>query len=246
MKTQTQKALEITALPASIALIVAGFMGATAANATPAPTPSPAAVTQSGAPSATTKTIPWCGWTIQNLPSNITLRDSSVTGNATSKYKGVAISLTGTATGIKAFVGGTGSYDSDPDNCSWYNDANKQGLQLAVTSPANPKFTASAEKGGADTDMGFDLTSTAPLSITPDYGNDCATGFQTNASLSIYTDHVSAIPVRTQSKDTIDTTTVCTWSLAYATKIPGGKSPKFGDELYTFTGPTLTTTVSID
>ena len=245
MKTKTQQKLAVMALPLALCGIGFGLAGNAAANAAPAPVPSGSPVAQAATPSATTKTIPWCGWTIANLPSSITLRDSSISGDAQSKYKGLAIDLVGTASNISAFVGGTTAYSSEEDNCSWYNDANKQGLQLDVAA-GSTAFTASAETGGADTQMGFKLDSNNKLSITPTYESNCADGFSTDTALSIYEGHVTTIPVQTVSKTGVNTTSACTWTLNYAAQIPAGMSPKFGDEVYTFTGPTLTTTVGIN
>ncbi len=244
MKRRTEKTIALAAIPASISLIAAGFMGATAAIAVPAPDASPSPVSQSGAPSATTQTVPWCGWTIQNLPANVTMSDDAATEDAPSKYKGTAITLVGTADDIQAFVGGSDTYSDNADNCSWFNDANKQGLVLDVAA-SGVAFTASAATGGTDTAMGFSLSESNPLSITPAYGDDCAAGFTTDTDLSIYADHTTTIPVRTAATSGVTTISVCTWSLDYETTIPAGMSPKFGDELYTFTGPTLTTTVAV-
>jgi len=245
MDIRIKKVLAMAGLPIAAAGLVAGFMGAGAANAASPNVNNGTPVTQTATPSASTKTLPWCGWTIQGLPTSLTLLDKAVTGTAVSKYKGVAIDLEGSANDIKAFVGGSDSYNPDVDNCSWFNDSNKQGLSLTV-SAASAKFTASAATGGADPKMDFSLSDSNKLNIVPSYGTDCANGFSTDSALSVYGTNLTTTPVHTTNKSDVTTVSACTWSLKYSTQIPGGLSPAYGDQTYTFTGPTLTTTVTVN
>ena len=123
-------------------------------------------------------------------------------------------------------------------------------MTVAASSAA---FTASAKGAGvggadvADAGMGFSLdTIDNALTIDPTYAPSCSSALTTNSDLSVYLGHETSTPLTTLNKSLIDTTSACTWGLAYAANIPAGLMPKFGNKLYTFTGPTLTTTVNIN
>lgn len=253
MNILLKKVAAIAALPIATTGLVVGLIGSGPAFAydmpgtVSDPTATPAALANGDASvSASTKTVPWCGWTVRGLPETLTLSDTSVTAGETSKYVGSEISLAGASGSISAFVSGTGAAaTADVDNCSWYGDDNKQGLAMTVRA-SGAGFTATAAEGGADAGMGFLLTEAKPLSITPTYAASCANGFTTSDALNVFGDSLTSNPVTTKDKASVSTTTACSWTLAYATKIPAGKEPKFGDQVYTFTGPTLTTTVNIN
>jgi hypothetical protein len=252
MNLRLKKALAIATLPLAGAGLVAGLMTAGPAYAgdmpstvsSPSATPAPLA-SQAAAVGASTHTVPWCGWTVSGLPTGLTLDDTvAKAAGKDSSYKGSEISLGGSTTGISAFVSGSAVKSTDPDNCSWYGDTNKQGLGMTVTA-SRAEFTARAEGTSADdTGMGFSLTSAAPLTITPSYTN-CSSAFVTSDNLSVFDSQLTSNPVTASDKTKVDTVSSCTWGLAYSAKIPGGMKPLYGDKTYTFTGPTLTTTVNI-
>lgn len=253
MNILLKKVAAIAALPIATTGLVVGLIGSGPAFAydmpgtVSNPSATPAALADGDASvSASTKTVPWCGWTVSGLPNTLVLTDTSVAAGQTSKYVGSEISLAGASGSISAFVSGTGAAATeDVDNCSWYGDDNKQGLAMTVRA-SGAGFSATAAQGGADAGMGFDLTELKPLSITPTYAASCANGFTTSDSLSVYAGSLGSNPVTTKSKASVSTTTACSWTLDYAATIPAGKEPKFGDQVYTFTGPTLTTTVNIN
>ena len=248
-----KKVVAIAALPLAAGGLLVGLMSAAPALAAdmpgsvsdPSSTPAPLA-SQEATVSAETKTVPWCGWTVSGLPTGLALTDSEATVSAPSKYKGAEIILGGSNTGIAAFVSGGNAVTTDADNCSWYGDGNKQGLAMTVTA-SRDNFTARAAGEAADdAGMGFSLaTATNPLTITPTY-DACSAAFVTSANLSVSTDNLTSNPVTASDKTLVDTVSSCTWGLTYAAKIPAGMKPLFGDKLYTFTGPTLTTTVNIN
>lgn len=253
MNLRLKKALAIAAMPLAGAGLIAGLMTAAPAYAgdmpvtvsNPSSTPAPLA-SQEASVAAETKTVPWCGWTVSGLPTGLTLEDTvAKAASKPSSYKGAEIALGGSTTGVSAFVSGSNVASTKEENCSWYGDSNKQGLTMTVTA-SRANFTARPE--GADADdagMGFSLSETSKLTITPAY-TDCSAAFVTSDNLSVWDAQLKSTPVTASDKSKVTTTSACTWGLTYAAKIPGGMKPLFGDKTYAFTGPTLTTTVNIN
>lgn len=259
MNLRLKKALAIAAMPLAGAGLIAGLMTAGPAYAgdmpgtvaDPSSTPAPLA-SQAASVAASTKTVPWCGWTVSGLPTGLTLEDTAAkAANKASSYKGAAIALSGATTGVSAFVSGSNASSDVEDNCSWYGNENKQGLSMTVTASRANFEAFAAGVTAADSGMGFNLVSTDnvdttnPLTITPTYGS-CSDAFVTSDNLSVYSSKLISNPVTASNKTKVTTTSSCTWGLAYATKIPAGMKPLYGDKVYTFTGPTLTTTVNIN
>lgn len=249
-----KKALAIATMPLATGGLLVGLMTAGPAVAgdmpisvsDPSASPSPLAE-ENASVGATTTTVPWCGWTVAGLPTGLTLVDeAAVLAEEESRYMGAEIALSGETNGISAFVSGTDEISADEENCSWYGDANKQGLAMTVSADRS-NFTARAAGANSDDDgMGFELTeSSNPLTITPSY-TGCSAAFVTSDDLSVSTASLTSNPVTASDKELVTTTSSCTWGLAYSAKIPSGMMPMFGDRDYTFTGPTLTTTVNIN
>ena len=105
------------------------------------------------------------------------------------------------------------------------------------------RSTAVAESG-ADSDMDFTLAE-APIAVTYTENPDdaCSADWELASSLTIDSngDHVDAAQI--DYSGTMATDESCSWDTSYAVSIPGGKAPQHPGEDYTFTGPTLTTTV---
>lgn len=253
MNLRLKKALAIAAMPLAGAGLIAGLMTAAPAYAgdmpgtvaDPSSTPAPLA-SQEASVAAETKTVPWCGWTVSGLPTGLTLEDTvAKAASKPSSYKGAEIALGGSTTGVSAFVSGSNVASTDEENCSWYGDTNKQGLTMTVTA-SRANFTARPAGETADDEgMGFSLTDTSKLTITPEY-TGCSDAFVTSNNLSVWADQLTSTPVTASDKSKVTTISACTWGLTYAAKIPGGMKPLFGDKTYAFTGPTLTTTVNIN
>lgn len=253
MNLRLKKALAIAAMPLAGAGLIAGLMTAGPAYAgdmpgtvaDPSSTPAPLA-SQAASVAASTKTVPWCGWTVSGLPTGLTLEDTvAKAASKASSYKGTEIALGGSTAGVSAFVSGSNASSDVEDNCSWYGDSNKQGLSMTVTA-SRANFTARpAGEASDDEGMGFSLSETSKLTITPTY-TGCSDAFVTSDNLSVWDEDLSSNPVTASDKSKVTTISACTWGLTYAAKIPGGMKPLFGDKTYAFTGPTLTTTVNIN
>jgi hypothetical protein len=198
--------------------------------------------------SASTYTLPWCGWYLTGVSDSLTLNSSS------SSYDGTEIALSGEDTELFAFVNGSESYSDATENCSWYGAENRKAAQVTVTANGSA-FDGSAdgalENGGRDledTSMDFTLDADNKLNIAvnedPD-GACTADGFQVNPDASMYEGVLSSTPIQSAIATEVTTTNRCAWSMEYSTKIPAGMSPKYGALTYDFTGPTLTTTLDI-
>lgn len=250
MKTFAKKFVSLAIMPAAIGGLVIGFAGIAPASAVEEPNVRPTSAAGNVGPTTTgasTTTLPWCGWYIKGLTSSITLE-----GDAT--YSGVDVPLVGSSNeGVEAFINGSGTYSGTDTNCSWYAESNKQGAQLSVgiAQGADLKFSASTNPiDNTDTSMNFDLNAANKLQITADPAVDCtANSFTVIEDASIW-DGVdgrsSSNPVKSSTvQSQLLTTNKCSWTMTYSTKIPGGKSPKYGNRTYTYVGPTLVTTLEI-
>jgi hypothetical protein len=191
--------------------------------------------------SASTYTVPWCGWFLTGVSTELVLDGSSTS------YDGRAIDLTGEDTDLMAFVNGSDTYSAAPENCSWYGASNTKAAQVTVT--ANGSTFDGTPEGGDDEDqsMDFDLVADNKLDISvldPD-GACAADGFQVNPDASVYEGVTSSTPIESADVENVSTIDRCAWSMEYSTTIPADMSPKYGALNYYFTGPTLTTTLDI-
>lgn len=252
MNTQIKKSLAAVALTFAVSGLAVGFSGVAVATAEEVfVEPGQRPTTASGnvgdtTTSASTTTLPWCGWYIDGLSNEIILEGEST-------YEGVAVELSGsTATDAKvsAFVNGSSTYSATSTNCSWYSDSNKQSATLTVALAAgqNTAFSATTDRlDSSDTSMNFELTSSNKLAITATPDANCETNnFAVNSDASIYSGQTSSTPVASSTLRTqITTANKCSWTMTYATTIPANKTPKYGNETYNYTGPTLVTSLAV-
>jgi hypothetical protein len=245
MKTQIKKTLATVTLAFSVTGLAAGLGGVALATAAEGERPTAASGNVGNTTtSASTTTLPWCGWYINGLSNEIILD-----GEAT--YEGTAVELSGSsAAKVSAFVNGSSTYSSSSTNCSWYSDSNKQSASLTVALAAGEltSFTAATDRlDSSDTSMNFDLTSDNKLSITATPDADCETNkFAVVSDASIFSGQTSSTPVRSSTLRTeITTANKCSWTMNYATTIPANKTPKYGNETYNYTGPTLVTSLAV-
>lgn len=243
MNSKFKKALAGATLSLAIGAMAIGIAGVgPALAATTQPGSGDVGLTESTT-SASTTTLPWCGWYLTGIDATLALDASNST------YDGTEIDLTASDDGIEAFVNGSGTYSSATDNCSWYGSANQQAAWVSVVANS-AAFTATtpADTDGTDSSMNFNLDSANKLNITvtenPD-GSCVADGFTLVPDASVFDGTLSSNPIKSAASVDVTTTDRCAWSMNYATKIPGGKVPTYGEATYTFTGPTLTTTLDI-
>jgi hypothetical protein len=192
--------------------------------------------------SASTVTLPWCGWYLTGVSDSLNLV------GAQEKYDGTELELSGQDDELVAFVNGSETYSDSADNCTWYGAQNTKAARVTVSADG-ASFDARPDGGDeSDNSMDFVLDEANKLDIAviqnPD-GACTADGFQVDADASVYESNLSSTPIQSAAADSVTTTNRCGWSMQYNTTIPGGLSPWYGDLTYFFTGPTLTTTLDI-
>ena len=240
MHIKTKKALASGALAISLGALSFGVAGIGPSFAV-APTP-PEDPQGGGTTSTTTSvsSVDWCGWYISGVEESLVLANE--TGITT--YSGDEIPLTAENSGFSAHVGGASTHDDDPENCSWYGDGNKQAVEVTLTANRD-SFEATLPEGLIDTEMDFSLTGDNPLNITVAEDTACE-GFTAPDSSDVIqgTDLVST-PVTSNVYNLVGTNDVCDWTITYTTNIPAGMVPTYGGTLYSYVGPTITTTLEI-
>lgn len=116
MNTQIKKSLAAIALTFAVSGLAVGFSGvalATAAEEGERPTEASGNVGNTTT-SASTTTLPWCGWYIDGLSNTIILEGAET-------YEGVEVDLSGSSEEtVSAFVNGSSTYSATSSNCSWY------------------------------------------------------------------------------------------------------------------------------
>ena len=188
----------------------------------------------------------WCTWIVNGNDAAIAL-EPTVEG---AEYEGEEFDLEGAASDQEALVAGyvSGSNPTIADrtdgtdeyDCSWYN--NEKGLELTVTSSGGA-FTSDTDAEGSDNSMGW-LLSESGISIlyTPNPGDACA-GWTLESDSVVNGDNVSTVVAQMPYSATMSTTEDCSWDTSYAVSIPANKEPASPGTAYTFTGPTLVSSV---
>ena len=189
------------------------------------------------ATSASVVVPPWCGWNINPVTAAIVL----TSGGAS--YVGADLPLTGSTSSVNAYVGAIGDASEKPTstNCSWFGKA-AQAARLDVTVASDDAAFTAASGSNADSGMGWALSAKS-LNITNTFAAGCTTdSFTSNPSATI--DSAKTVTAWSISSGSVNTNNFCSYSVAYSTNVPAGKSPLFGDSTYTFTGPTLIHTLT--
>ncbi|MEN9736605.1 MAG: hypothetical protein RL129_1316 [Actinomycetota bacterium] len=182
-------------------------------------------------------TVPQCAWHLDGVSGTVTM--SHADG---SLYKGDDYSLSGTTGEIDSYVAPV-SASSKPatpgvDDCSWYTTI--ASAEITISTSDTPEFTS--ESFAEDTTMDFPLNSSNKLSAT--VSPSCSSPWEAagDGENDIYSGHVSGV-VTSLALGDVTTVSSCSYTVAYAAKVPGGKSPTHAGSNYAMTGPTLTTTL---
>ena len=187
--------------------------------------------------SASVVVPPWCGWNINPVASSITL-------TASGKYLGQDLTLTGSTTGINAYVGATADTTETPasDNCSWFGKTPLNASFGVTIAEGDAKFSAASDSN-PDPGMGWNL-SVKPLVITNSFTEGCAAaGFTPNPGASMAAAG-STNAWSVSGEGTVTTNNFCNYSVSYTATIPAGKAPVYGNSTYVFTGPSLIHTLT--
>jgi hypothetical protein len=198
--------------------------------------------------SASADSILQCGWRIGGVATTIALANNV----PTLKYIGSEYALAGEDTGISVFLSG-GTDESVP--CSFYNDY--KGAQVKV-SWDGVDFTSRTLAAPTDTSLSW-AVSDKPLNIT--YTDaDCTADWTAGDSVTVNAAYVSTAVVPASilatavnesveydpSHVSVPTFPRCGFSATFSTAIPSNKVPSNPGSSYSFTGPTLTTTLVLE
>jgi hypothetical protein len=214
-----------------------------------------AATTGEGETPATTgasaDTIEDCEWYLDGVDSVVTLENT--TGM---EYVGDDYTLTATADEVQVYFSGT----SDMDNrCSFYDDVKGAAVEVDWT---GTEFT---NVDGTDTSLDWSLGVT-PLESTPGtYSSldvtytkqECNDVFAGGTAVSISSEAISPlVPASITNDDTATfspsaalgsaTFAKCTLDAGYSVVLPGNRAPANPGTAYSFTGPALLTTITVN
>jgi hypothetical protein len=198
-----------------------------------------------------------CTWFVTGVPASVTMvidPDETMT-----KYDGTEMDLESeTPDALTAYTSGNEGTGSAAENteCTFYND--KTGISISKSIDTYV-FTATKEGGASpEAGMGFTLSSSNSLSITYSEGI-CWSGADSDEDPSNWTvgdanlygaDNSSSQVLSLSFGNTaqVNTTEIserCTLSGTYAVSVPAGKQPSFPGSNYVFTGPTISTDITL-
>lgn len=230
-------------LPLAAALTIFGLQAVSASFA---------ATTGEGETGATTgaeaSTIEDCEWYLDGVTDTLSLSNTDAL-----EYIGDDLTLSASDEGVKVYFSGTVTED---ERCSFYDDVRGAGVDVTWDGVA---FAT----GTADTSLNWTLgtpleTGPAVSSLDVTYTKDtCDAAFEAEAAVSI-TD-VAESPLTPASISNLATGSFtpsavgigatwakCTLNASYSVVLPGGRTPANPGSAYTFTGPGLTTTITVN
>ena len=212
--------------------------------------------------SATVATVPQCVWQINGASTSINMDHTEFAGDNHTKYVGQDFGLSGADTNsVQVFVGpsAAGAVSTDADNCAWYGVSNSAGSGANVTYslPETPTFTSRTANFANDNSLGFNLdgdpttgSNTKQLSVvltksgcTNAAASAGVNGWTGDATANLKTGSLSLTAAQL-AKSLTSTSSSCTWTTKLSTYVPGGNTPAHDADTYTFTGPTITTTLT--
>jgi hypothetical protein len=189
---------------------------------------------------------------------------------ALEEYDGSELVLTGYSLGTEALVAGwqEGASPQVSDrkldgvlitdeiyDCSWYNSQLGFTSTVSVEATGNQNFVATYVDGDGldapDTKMDFGLDAGVSgdgiaISFVENPSTNCDADFALATSAIIEdateTSEVASVPYT----DTLSTTLTCMWDTKFVVTMPSQLQPTAPGEQYSFTGPTLKTTVTLD
>jgi len=198
-----------------------------------------------------------CTWFLEGVPTSVAMATDG------SDYEGAALPMTASAGTLQAYVSGnlgTGEIDTH-SACTWYGSTNVRGITVSMATSATG-FTSSEPADATDTSLSFDPTAGLPFLIdfageaacrTP--GNDGngteqwtvtdlsienATGTTATSVMAQPFANSTGIPL-----DTAEKNDACSSAMTWSVSIPGDLEPDAPGATYSFTGPTVTTSVAL-
>jgi len=230
-------------LPIAISLTFLGLQAVTS---------SIAATTGEGSTPATTgataQTIEDCEWYLNGVASELSLIND--TGM---EYVGDDYTLTASDASVNVYFSGT---EVEDERCSFYDDVRGAGVDVSWLGEAFSNIDVTDTS--LDWDLG-DITEEAGVSsldITYTAGT-CDAAFTAGSAVSI--DGTATSPLTPASISDVGTGTFnpsaadpgatfakCTLDASYSVVLPGSRTPANPGTSYIFTGPALTTTITVN
>ena len=234
-----KKLAALFAIPVSTLLVIVGTQSSIIASAIQVEGVGETPITTE----ASADTIEMCGWRISGVASEITLANT----DPTLEYVGSEYALSGEDGDILIYLSGG---ETESTRCSFYGDY--KGAQVKVS------WTGSSFVSSPDTSMGWTTSQKALTIAYTDTG--CTADWVTESSVTINAafeagDEVIPAKILATSVDTGEyspdavlspTFPSCGFSADYSTAIPSGNVPTDPGATYSFTGPTLTSTLVLE
>ena len=188
-----------------------------------------------------------CTWYLLGAPSTIVLEPTV----ADTEYEGdlilVSALFTEAATAeLNVYSSGNvGTSDRNTHaNCTFYNTVTRPIVTMSI---ADGDFTASAGVGGVDAIMDFEAVTGNPFIVDQD--NSCSVKW-TVSDLQLESEALNGVVATVPLKANIDDRVTgtgndrCQADLTIKINIPGGRTPAFPGQTYSWSGPAFTTALS--
>ena len=193
-----------------------------------------------------------CTWVMMNAPSSLALTPAV----AATEYEGVALDIS--ASNSDFDVHSTGNLDSSPsllthNECTFYGVGNVT-RPIVTMSIGDGEFTAGYDNSGTDTpDVGLDFDLDADNALDIAWSGAACDAIWTQSGLNLHaaglTGTLVTIPVIGNVTDPVadgqaGSNDRCTADLGFTVTIPANMKPLAPGKTYTWTGPTLTTSLT--
>jgi hypothetical protein len=238
---QKIKALAILPLAASLTFfglqaVTSSVAATTGVGETPATT------------GATAQTIEDCEWYLNGVADEL-----SLTNTSGMEYVGDDYTLTASDAAVNVYFSGT---DVEDVRCSFYDDVRGAGVEVSWTGDSFSNEDPSDIS--LDWNLGDALEEAGVSSLDVTYVADtCDAAFTSGGAVSISNPDDSPLTPASISDASTGTFTPsaaapgatwakCTLNASYSVVLPGSRTPANPGTTYTFTGPGLTTTITVN
>lgn len=194
---------------------------------------------------ATAATLEDCEWYLDGVDTELSLTNTSGL-----EYVGDDYTLTAEDSGVNVYFSGTVAQD---ERCSFYDDVRGAGVEVSWTGDS---FNAGVDNS-LDWNLGDNLETSGISTLDVTYSKDtCDDAFTAGGAVSISDPLDSPLsPASISDADTglffpssllSATFAKCTLDATYSVVLPGSRTPANPGSSYTFTGPGLTTTITVN
>ncbi len=189
-----------------------------------------------------------CTWYMLGAPAAISLTPA-VEGT---EYEGDAIEVSqdfaaASSADLNVYSSGnaTAGDRTTYGSCTFYSAPTRPIVTMSI---ADDGFSATAAAGGSDAAMNFDANVSNALVV--DQTSSCAAKW-TTADLALQTSALSGKPMEIQTLADVDDRVTgsndrCSADFTVKINIPGGKTPTYPGQTYSWSGPAFTTALSTD